>query len=209
MGELFCIMAKIEWASTISAIASIFTAFVAWKALDIWRKQKKANLSTDLLDALTDEFHELIFALNPPLEFLNFVNISIQSHQELSGEYDGAVKYIENNGAKDSEKLNEYLLPCQQHVAKIRSLSAKGQVLGLKNYSRCTSACDSLCKKYDQLMALRVLLAMRGTNWNNAIAKKSLESVLTINHFQMKEDISIQNMNYLVFVKENYLEIWG
>lgn len=200
---------SIEWLSLINTLGTLAALLIAWTALNTWRSQKKADIHTSYLDELTDEVHELIFKLSPALEFLKYIQMSFKSHMPYSDPTQehhelGAIAYIERTGPQDSEKFNEYLKECEPHVAKIRSMAAKGQALGLLDFDKCNEACQTITWLYEQLISVRVMIALQNLNWENEQARKSLRSVLQIDHETIRKKVEDQNTVYLNFVKANY-----
>ncbi|MFT7110933.1 MAG: hypothetical protein ACI843_002610 [Psychrobacter glaciei] len=209
MTEFLCFLSDIKWGSILSPMASIFTAYIALKALNVWKTQKKTEICTKFLDDLTDEIHSLINTLQPSIEFFTYVKIAIQSREINSEIGDGLIEYINSCGDSDSAKLAEYLQPCQSHVSRIRSLSAKGQTLGLSDYSECMSVCSKLCNEYDRLLSLRIILAMKNTNWKLPESNRALKAVMANDPILIREAIAEINTTYLNFVSKSYSKFYN
>lgn len=110
-----------DWSDFIQSAASVFVAYVAYRALETWKQQSKAKKQTDFLDELTDTVHEYIQLLAQPIEILKIVRIGIQSHASLPGnkidiKHPDVIAYIENRGEENSKKLWSYLKECNNSV---------------------------------------------------------------------------------------------
>ncbi|WKE64863.1 hypothetical protein PVT67_14495 [Gallaecimonas kandeliae] len=204
LNRLLCYLAGIDLNNLISTSATVITAFIAWSALSTWKSQKRADIFVEYLDDFMDELHELIYAVYPALEFLNYIQIAIKSRQEFSDIEQGAIEYFEKEGTRDSEEFQKYLAPCTDRVARVRSLAAKGQVLGLDDFDAIMTSSLNICAQYDRLMSLRVFMAMRNIVWQNPTVNKTLRSILTIDNVKIKSEIADSNMAFLKAVKRNY-----
>ena len=137
------------------------------------------------MDDLTNSVHEFIVSLAGAIEMVKYIKIGIESHAgmpDLDTEIENpeAVAYIQRQGKEDSKRLYEYLKSCSPALARIRSLSAKGQVLG---------GSDSLY-------------------WRNPKVQELLNKVIQLDPEEIKEGIEEQNAKFLAFVKENYETIY-
>lgn len=200
-----------KWVDIITSVGTIITVIFAYIALSTWKNQKKAEIQTKFLDELTDEIHGLINELNSPLEFMNFIKISIESHKLtkiVEDDYSAAISYIERNGQSDSKQFKKYIDPCATHVIKIRSMVSKGQTLSFRDYKKCMNACNMITLQYDRLQSIYVMLAMKNVNWTNNLVERALKSVLTIDYKEMKDQLAVSNVTFLEFVKSNYENIF-
>jgi hypothetical protein len=213
MEQFICYLSQIKWTELISALGTLAGVFIARTALNAWRNQKKADIHTGFLDRLTDEVHELTFQLTPALEFLKYIQISFKCHvppgsPESEDIESGAIQYIQKHGIRDSREFRKYLDQCAPHVAKIRSLVAKGQAFGLESFQLCSTSCQAMTREYERLVALQVFLALEHNNWENELVLKSLRGMLTVDYDEIKQIYEKENIVYLQFVKANYDSIF-
>lgn len=202
-----------NWTEIVKVIISVYVAAVATIALTTWKKQSKAQRQIDFMDALADSVHEFIASLVAPIEMVKIIKIGIESHKgirNLNTEIKNpeAVAYIQKRGKDDSMRLNEYLKACGTSLAKIRSLSAKGQVLGLKNYKECYNACKMLTSQYDRMQSLCYMIGSENLYWENPVIQETLSKVLLLEPDEINKEIEEQYIIFLTYVKENYEQIY-
>ena len=202
-----------NWAEIVKGIVSIWVAIVATLALKTWKRQSKAQKEIDFMDEIANAVHEFIDSMAAPTEMAKYIKIGIESyagspHLDPEIENAEAVVYIQRQGKEDSKRLYEYLKPCSPSLTKIRSLSVKGQVLGLKNYKDCHNACSMLTWQHDRIQALCYIIGSDSLNWRNPEVQESLSKVIQLDPEEIKKEIEEQNLRFLTFVKENYERIY-
>jgi len=194
-------------------VVSVWIATVATLALTTWKRQSKAQKQIDFMDEITDSVHEFINSMVAPIEMVKYIKIGIESYAgapNLDPQIGNpeAVAYIQKEGKEDSKRLLEYLKSCGPSLTKICSLSAKGQVLGLKNYTDCQNACSMLTRQHNRIQVLCYQIGSTSLNWRNPKVQELLSEVLQLNHEEIKKEIEAQNVRFLTFVKENYEKIY-
>lgn len=202
-----------NWAEIVQGIVSIWVAGVATIALTTWKKQSKAQKQTDFLDEITEAVHEYIHLIGVPTEMVKYVKIEMESHAhsldlDKNIENPEIVAYIQNQGKDDAKQLLEYLKPCEALLSKIRSLIAKGQVFGFKNYDQCRDACTMITWQYDRIQALWYMIGNASLNWKNSEIQKTLHKVTSLDSAEINEQIKEQNVKFLTFVRDNYEAIY-
>jgi len=202
-----------NWAEIVKGGVSIWVATVATLALKTWKRQSKAQKQTDFMDEITNSVHEFVMAMSAPIEMLKYIKIGIESHSRApdlpSGiENPEAVAYIQKHGKEDSKQLIEYLNLCNPSLTKIRSLSAKGQVLGLKNYEQCQTACTMLTWQHERIQALCYIIGNHSLNWENPEVQRTLSKVIQLDPKEIGRQLGEYNTTFLIFVKENYRRIF-
>ncbi len=206
-------MGGCNWAEIIKGVVSIWVATVATLALKTWKRQSKAQKQTDFMDEITNPVHEFVTAMSAPTEMLKYIKIGIESHARAPDlphgiENPEAVAYIQKHGKEDSKKLLEYLNLCSPSLTKVLSLSAKGQVLGLKNYAECQNACKMLTWQHERIQALCYIIGSPSLNWENPEVQKTLSKVIQLDHEEIRRELGDYNVMFLTFVKENYRNIF-
>ncbi len=147
---IYQVIESIDWLKLLQTVAVIFTAFVAYTALNTWKHQAKAKKQTDFLDELTDIVHEYIQSLSGPLTSLKIIYIGFKSykfnypHQSEQNKYSYIIAYIKKEGADDAKVMWEHLNSCDAKVAKIKSIVARGQVYSFNNYGICLRSVEML-----------------------------------------------------------------
>lgn len=202
-----------NWAEIVKGIVSIWVATVATLALKTWKRQSRAQKQIDFMDDITESVHEFIDSLLAPIEMVKYIKIGIESQAGMPNldteiENPGVVAYIQRRGKEDSKRLYEYLKSCSPPLARIRSLSAKGQVLGLKNYKDCYNACSMLTWQHDRIQALCYMIGSDSLYWRNPKVQESISKVLQLDPEDIKKGIEEQNVKFLAFVKENYERVY-
>jgi hypothetical protein len=212
-GNLLQIIAEWNWIEIIKIIISLGMVIIAWLALQTWKKKSKAQRQCDFMDEITNSAHEFIASMTDPTEIVKYIKIGIQSH---AGAFDldqsiknaEAVAYIQKHGQEDSKKLLEYLNVCKPSLIKLRSLAAKGQVLGLINYADCQNAVRMLTWQYERIQALCVIIGSPSLNWHNTEVQQTLGKVIQFDPDEIRKDIETYSVQLLTFVKNNYEEIF-
>ena len=204
----------LDWSAIIQALASIWVAMVATLALRTWKRESKARRQTDFLDALTDSIHDFIALMAAPIEMVKFAKIAIQSHAELSQvdkrlRTPGAIAYIERRGKEDSKQFGELLDKGMPAVSTVRSLVAKGQVLGFTNYNECRDSCALITWQYDRIQAFSQVIGQTTLYWENPNVQDIVDKALSIEAEGIKTYLQEQNIKLLEFVQANYKAILG
>lgn len=203
-----------DWSAIIQAFVSIWIAIVATLALYTWKSQSKAQRQTDFLDTLTDSIHDFMTLMAEPIAMVKWAKFGIQGHAVIS-QVDrrlktiGAIAYIEANGKSDSKKLGELLERCRPALSKIRSLWAKGHVLGFTNYNECHDSCTLITWQYDRILAFSQVIGNTTMNWENPEVQVTVDGVLAIEADDIETSLNDQNIKFLEFVRTNYQAILG
>ena len=210
--NIYPVLLQFDWSNVFQSIAVIWTACIATYALHTWKRQSKANLKIRFLDELTESIHEFILQSDPSIQMLQFVRIGMESYT-LGSESDeitreGVIEYINKRGKEDSQRLFEHLSKCNNSISRINSLSAKGQIFNLINYTKCTEACKNLTALYNQIQAIASIINGESTNWENELANNVLQKLMVFDHKKIYEQIGLQNVKYLEFVKDNFKHIY-
>jgi hypothetical protein len=198
-----------NWLEILKVATGLWTAVVAWLALQNWKRQSIAQRQAAFLDELTDAVHEFIDRLSAPLAVLRFVRVAVASYSGLpqldqSLKYPEAVAYIEKEGGEDAKALREYLKLCSPTLSKIRSLVAKGQVFGFDGYSECQNSCRLIVWQYERIQAICGIIGRPSLNWRNPEVEKSLGSVLSIDPDEVKRQIDEEYVKFIEFVGRAY-----
>ncbi len=210
MSQIIC---ELDWAEILKVAVSIWMATVATLALQTWKRQSKAQKQSDFMDEITNSVHEFIVSMAAPTEMVKYIKIGIESHAGVSSldpelKHSEAIAYIQKHGQEDSGKLLEYLNLCGPSLTKLNSLTAKGQVLGLKNYTECQNAVRMLTWQHDRIQALCVMIGRPYLNWYNTEVQETLEKVIQLDAETIKKDIDTYSVQFLTFVKDNYEKIY-
>jgi hypothetical protein len=202
-----------DWLKVVEALASVWVAWVATKALKTWKVQSKAERQGRLLDGLIEAVHEYLSLIGRPLTVAESVKIGMKSHEPigLAGDQSiaGAGEYIKRAGADDSKRLFEALGTCRNSYNRIRSLVVKGQTLHFTNYSRGYNSATMITHQVDKLEALAALISTSSMNWENPIARQALEKVFrAIDVDVLRKELETQHLEFLAFAKDAYAQIY-
>jgi len=147
-------------------------AIIATIALNTWRKQIKAQKHVNFLDELTDTVHAFILSMSAPVTSLRFAKIAIDAHSYVHKDSAdkrnvGAIEFIKKEGKVTRESIQEQLEAVRPILSKMKTLVAKGQILGMKNYFKCQNACNMLEWSYNQIEAFSSIIGNANLNWEN------------------------------------------
>ena len=203
-----------NWSAIIQALVSIWIAIVATLALWTWKHQSKAQRQTDFLDTLTDSVHDFIILMAAPIAFVKFTKMAIKCHVDPAQvdtrlSTPGAIAYIERKGKDASKQLGELLDNIRPVLSKIRTLVAKGQVLGFRNYNECRDSCYLITWQYDRIQAFSQVIGETTLYWENPEVKETVDKVLSIEAEDIEIYLQEQNIKLLEFVRTNYGAILG
>lgn len=212
MNTCDCLTA-VDWLAVTQAIAAVLAVYVAFAALHTWKHQSKAQKQTDYLDELTDTVHEYIQTLASPIEILKIIYLGIESHRGMptSKDYEKnshVIAYIERRGKEDSEKLWAHLKTVEPLAARVKSLVARGQVYGFKNFPTCVNSIRMLLWQVNRLHGFAAIVGNSSWNWDNAEVIKTLEQILTVEPGDIETHLQKYNAEFLGFVGENYRQIY-
>lgn len=211
MAEL-SILAKWNWPVIAQGVGALWVAIVASFALGSWRKQLRAQRISGFLDQLMDAVHEYILSLSAPIELKRFIDIAVESHIPPTGEsivpeVPGAVEYISRRGSEDSKNLFGRLNEARPIVAKVQSLLAKGQVLGLNEYQKCRDSCKLLLWQHQRLEVFASVIGNTHMNWEHPKVRESLKQWIPLEVSDIEQHLQEQHVLFLEFAKRNYENI--
>ena len=207
---------SIRWPETISALAAVTTAVIAFCALQTWKHQDKAKKKAEFLDDLIETSHTYIAEINKPISLLAQIKIGMRAHtptwengdpEDLTAK--GAIAYIKKYGEIDHKLLTEMQKDLQPSMVKLRSLAAKGQIFEFDNYAACQMAIQWLTWHFDRINALISMIGNPTLNWENSEVLDTLKKVIAIEADDMLDNIRKSNISLLEFVRETYKQIYG
>ena len=209
-------VSDVRWPETISALASIVTAVIAYLALQTWKQQDKARVRAEFLDSLVEAAHAFIAEIHKPIMLLEIARIGIKAHRPASSGTDtaevspeGAVAYIKKYGDQHGKRMLEELGSMQPIVIKLRSLAAKGQVYKFDGYARCYNAVAVLTSHFDRLEAFTAMIISSSMNWENPEARALLEKVIAVDENEMRDSVRTNNLELLEFARLVYEKIYS
>jgi hypothetical protein len=205
----------IDWPAVATAIASVCVAITASRALHTWKDQIRAQQQISFLDALVDEVHTFIQAMNAPIEALRYSKIGIQAYADIpfhpsrkDNDPEGVIQYINEHGKDDQSQLFDHLRNAAPSKNKLLSLATKGQVIGFKNYDRCYAACYNLSLTLGQIEGFASMIGNSNLNWNNPDVKKALSAVMAVDAETIRTRHQTEHVAFLDFVKDAYRAIY-
>jgi hypothetical protein len=201
-----------EWTKVIPALTGIWTAVIATKALQTWRKQSRAAIQTKLLDDLIEAAHEFIDLMNAPIAMAEFVMVSIIAHEppdKPGDRFAGALEYIKKRGADDSKRLLAHIDKCRDSHKRLTSLNVKGQVLLIDNYNQGFNSVTMIAHQMGMLEALAMMIDYQFLNWDNPVVRDTLEKIIAIDVNAIKNALQRSHIVLLAFATGAYARIYG
>ena len=199
----------------LTALASIWVAVIATRALCTWKYQTRAEKHIQFMDELTDTVHEYIQAMVASIEVLKYIEIAIEAHSKTASvkhehaKNAGVISYIVKNGKADQTRLVEYLDKVRPTMSRMASLAAKGQVMDFENYRQCYDACTMLAWSHRQIGAVAMIIGNGHLNWDNERVQQTLDKVMTVKSRSISENLEKHNRIFLEFVKQNYKSLFA
>jgi hypothetical protein len=200
---------SLDLAGPLTAVAGCVTAWVAWQALNTWKKQLFAEKKIEFLDELTNTVHGYISEISPAVDYLKFINISIDAHSSSVFPSDkrpnaGMINFIERTGKSHQETLMSYLDKTRIVLKELSSLNAKGQVFGFDGYLECHQACANLSAVYDKLGWIALLVGSTSLNWENPEVQDALDRLKNFAFTGVRDQIDIEHTKFLCCVHKMY-----
>ena len=207
--HLICFLKNLDLSGFITAIATSFTAWVAWQALNTWKKQLFAEKKIEFLDEYTNTVHEYIVEISPAVDYLKYIKMSIDAQASSVFPTDkrlnaGMINFIEKNGKLHQEKLMSYLDNTKLVLKKVVPLNAKGQVFGFNSYLECHQACTNLCDIYEKLGSIAVLIGNTSLNWENPGVQNVLDKLRNFEFNSVREQMDKEHVKFLSCIHNMY-----
>lgn len=202
----------LPWLELIKALAPAVTAFIAWRALQNWRRQDKAKREAEFLDQLVDATHAYIAEMSKPITVVEFVNIGTAAHAPTweGGDQSikGAIAYIEKRGQEHSKHLFESLNGARAAVIRLRSLVTKGQVFKFDDYAKCHAAVSKLTSQFDVVEWLASVIGSTHWNWENHAVLDVAKGVLNVKADEVRKRFDECSTAVIQFVSDRYSHIY-
>jgi len=150
--------------------------------------------------------------MSAPVSSLKFAKIGIVAY---SGTHyapediknSEVVVFIKERGKDTRKYIQDQLETVRPIVSKMKSLVAKGQILGIKNYSKCQNACNMLEWSFNQIEAFSSIVGKASLNWEHPTVQETLDKVMSIDPEEIEKNLVEQNSQYLLFAKQAYENI--
>ncbi|HTY51360.1 MAG TPA: hypothetical protein VMB48_16865, partial [Steroidobacteraceae bacterium] len=126
-----------------------------------------------------------------------------------NGEVQSAIAFIQKRGQDYGKRLLDALEEMQPSVIQLRSLVAKGQVFGFKDYTQCQSAVATLTWHFDRLEALTALICTPSLNWESPEVAAQLKEVMKIDPDEIRESCRTENVKIIEFFTARYKDLYG
>jgi hypothetical protein len=202
-------LAETDWPATLQGIGAIWVALIAQRALSTWRRQLSAQKQIEFIGELTDTVNKFILLMSTPLSQLSFAKMGISSQTGIAFDYEkyenpGAIAFIEREGQKTSKKMLDELSAVQPVLSRMKSLIVKGQVFGMRDYSKCLNASQMLEWSYNQIEAFSVIVGSQNMNWEHPAVQRILENLDAIEPEKIKTNLDNQSKEIILFAKGAY-----
>ena len=197
----------------VQIIVGIWVASIATIALSTWKCQIKAHKHIEFLDELTDTIHDFILSMSEPIAYLKFTKMKIDCYTGIHGEPDGmenpeAVAFIKKRNKSADDDIRKYLTDIRPILSKMQSLVAKGQIFGIDNYSKCQNTCEMLEWSYNQIEVFCYIIGNQSLNWRNPKVQETLNKALLVNHEDINNNLTQQNVEFISFAKQAYNAVY-
>lgn len=198
----------------IRTVAAVVTAGVAIWALRNWSRQDRAKREAEFLDQLVDTTHELIAQLPGPLTLLDLIHIGFRSRardpEDPTELMRGATIYIQQHGQEQQKRLLEQLEPVRPLRAKLKGLTAKGQMFQFPNYqSQCITAIESIARQVDRLEHFGVVVSSANWNWDHPDVQGAVRVALETTTSDIRPKLNAGNVQILNFARDAYGRLYG
>lgn len=203
----------LPWLELIKALAPVGTAFIAFLALQNWRRQDRAKRHADFLDQLVEAVHDYTARMSKPIELALVTKVGMQSHAMIGSSdepnYRGTIVFIKEHGKEQAKLLLNALGECQPAVVRLKSLAAKGRVFKFKDYQVCRENLAALLFQFDHIHALASVTGSPSWNWENPDILRVLKAVMKADTGAIQKTIDEKNAAILDYVAETYENIYG
>jgi hypothetical protein len=211
----FDALTGLNWLEIIKALAPVVTAFIAWRALQNWRRQDKAKRQADFLDQLTEAVHGYVNFMPDLISMVEFAKIGMHAHRPMINpkhpdiDVAGAIEFIEKRGADHYRHMARALDAARPALARMQSLLSKGQVLGFKEYDDCGNACVTLRGQFIMAQGLASFIRSPTWNWENPEIIAHLKPIIAIDPTEMQKLIDDNTKAFHMFLRVAYAQIYG
>lgn len=199
----------------LSAIASIWTAFIATLALRAWGKTANAQKHLEFLDKLIETVYEYIQAMVIPIQIWECSKRGIDIYSDMGkghgsdSSIDGMIGYIKDHGKDDWSQLNIYLDKVRPITIRLEALAAKGQIFGFNNYKQCFDACRMLLWSFGQLEKCGYFIGNTNHFWENQLVNETMNKIVSVDAESIRQNIQRQNGILLEFSRQAYADALG
>jgi hypothetical protein len=208
-------IARVDWLDVVRTAVTLITAYIAYKALQNWRRQDKAKREAEFLDELIEAVHAYIADIGRSVTLVDIARIGMRSHSDdwdaeddLDPVTNGAVAYIASKGDAMSRRLFDALNEVRSRAVRLRALGTKGQIFGFDGYDQCHQAITLLCWQFDRIEALAGIIGSTTLNWQNPDVVKTLNNVLTITPENLQHQLAKNNVVVLEFAQTTYRTLY-
>ncbi|TQM03607.1 hypothetical protein FB548_3566 [Pseudoxanthomonas sp. 3HH-4] len=198
----------------IRTVGVVVTAVVAIWALRNWSRQDGAKREAEFLDLIVDATHELLAQLPGPLTLLDMIHIGFMSRandpEDPAELMRGATIYIQQHGLEQHKLLLERLEPVRPLRAKLKALTAKGQMFQFPNYqNQCIAAIESITRQVDRLEHFGVVVSSANWNWDHPEVHRAVQVALETTPSDTRPKLNAGNVQILDFARDAYGRLYG
>lgn len=209
----FDAIAGLPWLELIKAFAPVVTAFIAYRALQNWKRQDKGKRQADFLDQLTDAINNFVGLMPGPVSTVHLVRIGMASHiphesKNADPYVAAAIEYIEKRGATDYKHMADALDAARPAFVRLQSLAAKGQVFGFDGYIDCQNAIRKLTWQFGRVQALASFIHSSTWYWQNPEIIEHLKKLMEIDHEDIAKHLDDNTVAVHAFLRDAYERIY-
>ena len=204
---------RLPWLEIIKALSPVATAFIAYRALQNWKRQDRGKRQADFLDQLTDAIHNFVGLMPGPVSTVHLVKVGMANHiphesKNADPYVAAAIDYIERRGATDYKRMAEALDAARPAFVRLQSFAAKGRVFGFDGYIDCQNAIGKLTWQFGRVQALASFIHSPNWYWQNPEIIEHLKKLMEIDHDDIAKHLDDYTVAVHAFLQGAYERIY-
>lgn len=195
-----------NWVIIIQSAVSFATVFIAYKALNIWKEQHKAQIIITFLDQFIEILHQYINVITPAINKYEYISNYIDCFADTKSRdrYQSIVCFIKKYGKEESDLLQKLLTDCFQVISKLNSLAVKGSVYDMQGYQKIITECANLDRIYGFLHKIMSALDSINCDWDNDNTKRIYVELFAHDHKELTDQMNKSQIVINDFIKTIY-----
>lgn len=179
---VMCLAERIDdvYFTATQTVTGVWIVLAAFYGLFTWKKQLLATKQTTLIERFSIEIFTYVKNMDPVILYYEMIKDIFNSTVELyptKNKYEVFIEYVEKSGARDAERLNEFLSVVDNTISKIKTLDLEAQSLGLSNYNECRQHISNLIWVHSHIKSYTKFLA-GSWYWENPNIRETVEKYI-------------------------------
>lgn len=203
----------IKW--FVATVPPIITAWIAWSALQNWKKPAKAKRESEFINELHNRLCTFTTEINPLIEFLKEAKGDIEkqkSKQKNTKKADikAATTYIDTYGKKNAEYRIPILQTTKLSLTSIESLIEQGKIFTFDNYEKIQNSVKTFREELDRVERFINFIRISPiTTWDDPFEKIILKNlVIDPNPEDISEKIRENKEAAMEFTSKLYNQLY-